>query len=139
MKQGTYSFAKYRTKTPKLEETFKRGLRLLDEHIKRHERAMFPDDCDKNNLPVWNPRLAKAGEDLVKSLNSLGQMYLKIQQVNEKMAESMSVEEQIEAFLEWASHLGRNQWYQLLRGFRTMEKEKNDGYSNKSKKHDPGE
>lgn len=82
---------------------------------------MFPDDSDKDNLPQWNPRLAKAGEDLVKSLNSLGQMYLKIQQVNEKMAESMSVEEQIEAFLTWAKHLGRNQWYQLLRGFRAIE------------------
>lgn len=125
-----HSFSRYRKKRPKLEETFARGLRLLDEHIKRHEAEMYKGSTAANP-PVWDAKLAKSGEDLVKSLNSLGQMYLKIQQVNEKMADSMSVEEQIDAFLNWAKDLGRNQWYALLRGFRLIEKEKHDGYSGK--------
>jgi len=127
----THSFARYRRNRPKLEQTFLRGLRLLDEHIKRHERAMF-DGSTEETPPEWNARLAKQGEDLVKSLNSIGQMYLKIQQVNEKMAESMSVEEQVEAFLNWAKALGRNNWYALLRGFREIEYDRDEQRKNKT-------
>lgn len=117
-----HSFAKYRSRRPKIEETFNRGLRLLDEHIKRHEKAMF-EGASEDNPPEWNARLAKQGEDLTKSLNALGQMYLKIQQVNAKMADSMSVEEQIEAFLNWAKTLGRNQWRKLCSGWIEIEYE----------------
>lgn len=84
------------------------------------------EGASEESPPEWNARLAKQGEDLVKSLNSLGQMYLKIQQANAKMAEEMSVEEQVEAFLSWAKGLGRNNWYALLRGFREMEHERDE-------------
>lgn len=125
----SHSFARYRKNRPKLEKTFQRGLRLLDEHIRRHERQMFAG-ATEDDPPGWNARLAKQGEDLVKSLNSLGQMYLKIQQVNEKMAESMSVEEQVDAFLTWAKELGRNNWLALLRGFRDIEYEREEERKN---------
>jgi len=114
--------------TPKIETVLKKSLRVLNEHLTRHEAKMYelPDD---GSVHQFDPRLAKQGEDLVKAANSLGQMYLKIQASQKQMAEMMSIEEKIDAFLEWANNLGRNQWYDLLRGFRRIEYDKDQQYT----------
>ena len=114
-------------RTPKLETVLKKGLRILNEHMARHEDLMFTPGPD-GVLPKWNGNLAKAGEDLCKSANAISGMYLKIQSNNKQMAEMMSVEEKVEAFLNWAKALGRSQWYELLRGFREIEFDKNKQY-----------
>lgn len=115
-------------RTPKLTETLKKGLRILNEHMQRHEDLMYSDEVRAKDF-VFDPQMAKQGEDLVKAANSLAQMYLKIQADQRQMAEMMSIEEKIEAFLEWAQSLGRNQWYDLLRGFRKIEYDKDQEYT----------
>jgi len=92
----------YRKRQPKLDETFKRAHRMMNEHILRHEEAMFKVNPDGTEEPrLWNPALAKQAEELVKSLNSVGQMYLKIMDAAKKAAGAMSFEEQLDAFAEW--------------------------------------
>jgi hypothetical protein len=105
----------YRKQAPRVVDTFKVMLRVLKEHLRRHEEAMFTEDFES-----FNPKLSAEANKLALSIKNLGEMYLKIEAAAKKEAELLTFEEELEGFLLWLEHdLGRN--HQMIANRRLME------------------
>lgn len=102
----------YRKQKPKLTDTFNKMVRILNEHIMRHEERMYKG----GEKLEYDPRLATDATKLASSLKNVGDMYLKIQAAAKAEAELLTFEEELEGFLLWLEHdLGRNHQMTALR------------------------
>lgn len=116
-KQGTPQHKSYtRQSGPKIEATFQRMLKLLDEHIKRHEIASFMPELwnEEHNQPKYSPKLAKEAKELAQSLAGLGSLFLRIQKEQRAAADLMTLDEKIDAIEALSEELGKLQSRKFL-------------------------
>jgi len=98
--------AKYRkeffARKIKIDDTFERMLRVLDEHVRRHEVHMTDgmhyknyDQKDNYKISTWHADDAKAAGDLAAKINQVGQMYLKVRAEARREAGNLSLQDEI--------------------------------------------
>lgn len=93
---------KFNERDLQLKGTYERMLRLLDEHIRRHEAEMFSAPGE----PEFNPRLSRAAEGLGRALERITKLYLTHKAELQKALDAkMSIEEQIEYAVQFIQDL----------------------------------
>ena len=106
------SLRKYkRENVPKTEEVLQRNMKLLHEHLKRHEAAIFSPELYNKEYDRYNysSQLARECKELSTAASNLGNMYLRIQKEGRHAADLMSLDEKLAAIVAFSEELGKMQ------------------------------
>ena len=85
-------FKEFKERDVDLEKMYKRTMRVLDEHLTRHEKAMFDGLAYKGD---FDPKLAKAAESLGRIIERLTKLHIQRLEKGREQLETMSIDEQL--------------------------------------------
>ena len=86
-------FNAFKARDVEIEAMYKRTLRILDEHINRHEKALFDGFGYKGD---YDPKLAKSAGDLGRIIERLTRLHIQRLEKGREQLETMSIDEQLQ-------------------------------------------
>lgn len=105
-----------RSSSPAVDDVFKKQIKIINEHLKRHEDLMFSDvhwDVERNT-GIYSGSLAKEAKELAQCVANLGSLFLRIQKEAKVAASQLTFEEKCETIADFIRTLGNQQAVRFL-------------------------
>lgn len=85
-------YKSFKERDVQLSDVYKRTMRILEEHLVRHEKRMF----EGLGYSEFNPDLAKSAEGLARVIEKLTRLHLARLKESDKVVVTMTLDDQIE-------------------------------------------